>query len=62
VRNWVNVILIVALGLLLSAVLRSIGRSLNHGKLTVGWARFINIFWLVYLAAAYFVANRYLGY
>jgi len=61
-RNWIDVILILALGLLLCSLLGKIARAQNHGKITTGWARFIKIFWLVYIAAAYFIANRYLGY
>ena len=61
-RNWIDVILILALGFLLTSFLGNIARARNHGTISPGWARFIKIFWLVYIALAYLIANRYLGY
>ena len=57
-----DVILILALGWLLTSLLGKIARDRNHGSIPPGWARFIKIFWLVYIGAAYFVVNRFLGY
>ncbi len=61
-RNWINVFLILALGFLLTSLLGNIARAQNQGTISPGWARFIKIFWLVYIGTVYFIVNRYLGY